>query len=343
MQIKENDNDMMTSRGFRAPTELVFGSYVPPPEMKVAQLEARVDFLTKQLVERERILQAEKDEFMSGLALTTTRLRNEAAEREARVLDLEAQLSLAKTPPPPPPECISPDRNEEVEALRARLEAAELAAARATRVSEDLESEIAKIRADAKSVEKDLEEAREARKVSEREVRKVTDTAKSLSLALKTASKKADESTKNAEGWKEMASSLTTNLKDAEKRAEEAECEALRLAQELKGTQNENRLMTLELVTRNNIDLQLTVWHEWFKTETRRLMQISRDYPPETFNRAAAAFVIKYRGKNDDEMPEAEKWVRQHVRERFELRQRQMNGSAPRGAPPSSTPMDSID
>ena len=86
-----------------AMTEFTFGTYhphSPEPTSEVVELREKVAYLTNQLVGRERVLQAEKDEFIASVSrASTTRIVKVQEELEAsknEIIQLRKDVAAAK-------------------------------------------------------------------------------------------------------------------------------------------------------------------------------------------------------------------------------------------------------
>jgi hypothetical protein len=96
--------------------KLEFGTFRPKPPLPtpsiVIELRGQVAFLTSQLVDRERVLQVEKDEFVATVSRTTT-LRIAKVQEELA----EARKGACAPPDPPPTQLDDASKKETAAAL----------------------------------------------------------------------------------------------------------------------------------------------------------------------------------------------------------------------------------
>jgi chromosome segregation ATPase len=284
-----------------------FGSYFTSPE-------AHIIYLTQQLVDRERILQAEKDAFMAGMSEILVRVKSENVSLADTVARLEGELAARAQDV----EAVQHQPDEEAEALKATVESlggVETIRSLSSKASA-LEEAVQKLNAQCTSLRSELESAKGARAASSQDLHGMQQTAKALSLAHKTAGARADRATRDLENEKAMNESLASNLDTAEKLA-------LHLGSRVADAEAKNetlrhhcKLMTTQIMHLSGVEIIGEIWRTWFDVETRRLTQIMRQHGRDMFAKAAIAFVFKYRGTGEDGPTEAEKWVRARVEER---------------------------
>jgi predicted RNase H-like nuclease (RuvC/YqgF family) len=292
---------------------------------RVASLEKQVQFLTLQLVERERVLQREKDEFIATVNEVSTR---QTTSLRARVGQLEAENARLQcaaherpcSPGTPPP---SPKPAQAEDELRRKIT--------------ELETRCERVRAEWAQEHATVIER-------EREVKKLDETAKRLSNALRENAAKMDRLNRELADEKMLNTSVSENTHTLEQRIDDLQRQVASLMFENQDAERGCRLMAQELLMLRPHAIEMEVWRLWLDTETRKLARVGKEMGTELFIKATLLFLKKYREG------EAEAWVQHVSKNRNEaLGKRYAEDKAASGdadKPTSSTcdsPLDAID
>jgi chromosome segregation ATPase len=331
-------------------TEITFGTYRPPPQPKnvgttaeVLELREKVAFLTSQLVNSERSLQAEKDVFMASISRVSferiSKLQEELEASKAEIVQLRSTVAAS----------------EAAEAVEAATEAVVEAAAEAeARVSawghrahhseptspqlpttprrdaetspaeEELRRRVMDLEARLTASKEDTASARETVHARDDEIKKLSETAKRLSEALRQRAGETELLKKDLSDEQAFSQGLATNKSALEDQLAEAHRRMATLTHERNDAGRGARSMAQELLTLRPTAIELEVWRLWMDTEIRTMTRVGKELGNDAFSKAAFQFVKKY--KNG----EAEEWVSNVVKNRNEALNRAY------GAPPSA-------
>ena len=347
--------------------EITFGTYRPPPQPKnacwapeVLELREKIAFLTNQLVDRERVLQAEKDEFMASVSRTSAariasvqedleaskaeivQLRKavaaaEAAAAAATASAAEAEAAAAATtasvavaaaeaaagdPRPPHPEIRSREAPPGGEAAP-HLPTTPRRDAEPSPVEEELRRRVVELEMRLTASREDAASARETVQARDDEIKKLSETAKRLSEALRQRAGETEMLKKDLADEQAFSQGLGANKAALEEQLDDAHKVLTALTHERNDAGRDARLMAQELLTLRPAAIELEVWQLWIDTEIRTMTRVGRELGNEAFSKAAFQFVKKY--KNG----EAEEWVSNVVTNRNVALERAY-GAAPR-------------
>lgn len=325
-------------------TEITFGTYRPPPQPKyvvsnteVLELREKIAFLTSQLVNSERALQAEKDEFMASISRVSferiSRLQEELEASKAEIVQLRSAVAVAEAaaeaaakaaadvetraaaggprahhPEPTPPQLPTTPRRD----------------AEPSPAEEELRRRVADLEARLTASKEDTASARETVHARDDEIKKVSETAKRLSEALRQRSGETELLKKDLADEQAFSQGLAANKSALEEQLAEAHKRMAELTHERNDCGRDARFMAQELLTLRPTAIELEVWRLWMDTEMRTMTRVGKELGNDAFSKAAFQFVKKY--KNG----EAEEWVAKVVTNRNEALNRAY------GAPPSS-------
>jgi hypothetical protein len=336
-----------------AATEMTFGTYKPPPQPKnvdntleVLELREKVAFLTLQLVNSERALQAEKDEFMASISRVTferiSKLQEELEASKSQIFQLQITVAAAEAAAEAATEAAV-----EGAAKAAAAEAEARAVTEGSRVhhleppppqlpttprrdiepspsEEELRRRVMDLEARLSASKEDTASARETVHARDDEIKKISETAKRLSEALRRRAGETELLKKDLADEKAFSQGLGANKAALEEQLDEAHKVLSALTHERNDAGRGARLMAQELLTLRPAAIELEVWQLWIDTEIRTMTQVGKEHGNEAFSKAAFQFVKKY--KNGD----AEEWVAEVVKNRNEALSRAYC------APPSS-------
>lgn len=320
-----------------ATTEMTFGTYKPPPQpnnidntLEVLELREKVAFLTLQLVNSERALQAEKDEFMASISRVSferiSKLQEELEASKSKIIQLQSTVAAAEASVQAAVEgaakaaAVGVEARAVTEGLRIHhpeptpphLPTTPRRDIEPSPSEEELRRRVMDLEARLSASKEDTASARETVHARDDELKKLSETAKRLSEALRRRAGETEILKKDLADEKAFSQGLGANKAALEEQLDEAHKVLTVLTHERNDNGRGARLMAQELLTLRPAAIELEVWQVWIDTEIRTMTQAGREYGNEAFSKAAFQFVKKY--KNGD----AEEWVAEVVKNRNE-------------------------
>jgi|694.fasta_scaffold00641_15 hypothetical protein len=298
-----------------ATTEFTFGTYhphSPEPTSEVVELREKVAYLTNQLVGRERVLQAEKDEFIASVSrASTTRIVKVQEELEAsknEIIQLRKAVAAAKDAALAAASAAAAAAAEA--AVKAAAEAAAVAAVRDLRpptlggqeweacaggdstqhlpktprrddepspAEEEMRRRVADLETRLTASREECESSRETVHARDDEIKKLSETAKRLSNALRKRTGETEMLKKDFADEQAFSQGLAANKAALEEQIEEFHKVMTAVIHERNDAARDARLMAHELQTLQPVAIELEVWHVWIDTEIRGMTAIGKE------------------------------------------------------------------
>jgi chromosome segregation ATPase len=324
-------------------TEISFGTYRPPPLPKkvaapseVIELREKIAFLTSQLVNRERALQGEKDEFMARISLVSfervSKLQEELEASKAEILQLRSTLAAPVAAPVAAAEAAvkseaeteaGAPRSNHLDPTSPQLPTTPRRDAETSSAEEELRRRVVDLETRLITSREDIASARETLCARDEEIKKLSETAKRLSEALRQRAGETEMLKKDLADEQAFSQGLGANKAALEEHLDEAHKLLTALTHERNEAGRDARLMAQELMALRPTAVEYEVWQLWVETEIRTMTRVGKELGTDAFSKAAFQFVKKY--KNG----EAVDWVSNVVTNRNAALERAY-GSAPR-------------